>query len=407
MQIREDFFISEEVDSSRISGDGMTIHPGCKIHPGCRITGSSTLICQGAILGEEGPVTIENCQVGPDVRLKGGYFRDAVFLKGASMGSGAHVREGSILEEGASGAHTVGLKQTILFPHVTLGSLINFCDCLMAGGTGKKNHSEVGSSYIHFNFTPNQDKATASLIGDVPGGVMLNRAPIFLGGQGGLVGPSRLSYGTVIAAGSIYRKDELRPNRLISDAGGRAVNIPYEAGFYRSIKRIVRNNILYIANLAALEQWYTHVRCQFVSEDFPEPLLEGLREKVRMAISERLKRLGGFADKMLESIEIYRELVKEKASETLISQKKELYEKYQEIRALIGSGAGEGLLEETRDLFLEAVSRDIQVSGKNYLAVIKGLNRDDQALGTRWLQGIVDNVSLRAFEMLPSLGLVE
>ena len=132
------------------------------------------------------------------------------------------VREGCILEEHASIAHTVGLKQTILFPFVTLGSLINFCDCLMAGGTGPKDHSEVGSSYIHFNFTPNQDKATPSLIGDVPRGVMLNQRPIFLGGQGGMVGPLRLNYGITVAAGTILRKDELRPDRLIIGGGGRA-----------------------------------------------------------------------------------------------------------------------------------------------------------------------------------------
>ncbi len=128
------------------------------------------------------------------------------------MASGAQVREGCILEEEANASHTVGLKQTILFPFVTLGSLINFCDCFMAGGTSRKNHSEVGSSYIHFNYTPNQDKATASLIGDVPKGVMINQAPIFLGGQGGLVGPSRIGYGTVIAAvpftGRIVPKEE-------------------------------------------------------------------------------------------------------------------------------------------------------------------------------------------------------
>jgi len=101
----------------------------------------------------------------------------------------------------------VGLKQTILFPFVTLGSLVNFCDCLMAGGTSKKDHSEVGSSYIHFNYTPEQDKATPSLIGDVPQGVMVNRPPIFLGGQGGAVGPVRIGYGTVVKAGTILRKD--------------------------------------------------------------------------------------------------------------------------------------------------------------------------------------------------------
>ena len=140
------------------------------------------------------------------------------------------MREGTILEEEASIAHTVGLKQTILFPFVTLGSLINFCDCLMAGGTDRKNHSEVGSSYIHFNFTPNQDKATPSLIGDVPRGVMLNQRPIFLGGQGGMVGPVRLDYGITVAAGTILRKDELRPNRLIIGGAGQGGSIEFRPG---------------------------------------------------------------------------------------------------------------------------------------------------------------------------------
>jgi UDP-N-acetylglucosamine/UDP-N-acetylgalactosamine diphosphorylase len=278
--------IHDDVDLDRISGDGVVLHDGC------RLQGAGTLICKGAVLGEEGAAVIENCQIGPGVRLKGGFFQEAVFLKNAAMGSGAHVRGGTILEEEASGAHTVGFKQTILFPYVTVGSLINFCDCLMAGGTGKKNHSEVGSSYIHFNFTPNQDKATASLMGDVPMGVMVDQPPIFLGGQGGLVGPTRLAYGTVIAAGCIYRKDELRPGRLLSSGDGRAVNIPYSGGIYRSVKRVVQNNIIYIANLLALKKWYHHVRSEFVSEELPEPLLAGLKDKIDMAIAERVKRMG-------------------------------------------------------------------------------------------------------------------
>ena len=165
--------IGDEVDIERISGNGVSIYSGCKIF------GSSTLILQGSSIGYEGPVTIENCQVGSQVKLKNGFFKQSVFLNKVSMGLSSHVRDGTILEEQASVAHTVGLKQTILFPFVTLGSLINFCDCFMAGGTDRKNHSEVGSSYIHFNYTPNQDKATASLIGDVPSGVMLKQNPIF------------------------------------------------------------------------------------------------------------------------------------------------------------------------------------------------------------------------------------
>ncbi len=37
----------------------------------------------------------------------------------------------------------MGLKQTILFPFVTLGSLISFCDCLMAGSSHSRDHSGV------------------------------------------------------------------------------------------------------------------------------------------------------------------------------------------------------------------------------------------------------------------------
>ncbi|HDP24206.1 MAG TPA: UDP-N-acetylglucosamine pyrophosphorylase, partial [Deltaproteobacteria bacterium] len=193
--------IDETVNLERISPEGVVIYPGC------RIGGSKTLIMKGARLGGEAPVTVKDCQIGPDVELKGGFFSTSVFLNKSSMAYGAHVRDACILEEEASGAHSVGLKQTILLPFVTLGSLINFCDCLMAGGTSRKDHSEVGSSYIHFNYTPNQDKATASLIGDVPRGVFLNQRPIFLGGQGGLVGPALIGFGTVLGAGIVFRGD--------------------------------------------------------------------------------------------------------------------------------------------------------------------------------------------------------
>jgi len=160
--------IGSKVDTDRISGEGVVIYSGCKIF------GGSTLILKNTRLGYESPVTIENCQIGTNVDLKGGFLKEAVLLDRVSIGCGSHIREGTILEEEASIAHTVGLKHTILLPFVTLGSLINFCDCFMSGGTSKKDHSEVGSSYIHFNYTPNQDKATASLIGDVPNGVMLS-----------------------------------------------------------------------------------------------------------------------------------------------------------------------------------------------------------------------------------------
>jgi len=388
--------IGDEVDVNRISGNGVVIYSGCKIF------GSSTLILQGARLGYEGTVTVENCQIGPRVDLKSGFFKQAVFLKQASMGSGSHVREGTILEEEANGAHTVGLKQTILFPFVTLGSLINFCDCFMSGGTSRQDHSEIGSSYIHFNYTPNQDKATPSLIGDVPNGVMLNQRPIFLGGQGGLVGPSRLAFGTTIAAGSICRKDVLQSDRLIFEGGVKSASLPFVTGIYRNIKRIMHNNIIYIANLIALEQWYNNVRFQFISDDFPEPLFDGLNEKLSMAIDERIKRLKALSQKMPDAINTYQSMAKDKASPLLLQQKNELHARWTQLEESFGTQQKNSNNYEFKDVFLEKIRLGIKTSGKDYIPVIKGLDARDAEIGTRWLQGIVDGVSGQAFKVLPS-----
>jgi UDP-N-acetylglucosamine/UDP-N-acetylgalactosamine diphosphorylase len=389
--------IGEEVDIDRISGDGVVIYAGCKIY------GKKTLIMSGIKLGYEGPVTIENCQIGPNVELKGGFFCNSVFLEKANMGYGAQVRDACILEEEANGAHVVGLKHTILFPFVTLGSLINFCDCLMAGGTSRRNHSEVGSSYIHFNYTPNQDKATPSLVGDVPRGVMLNQSPIFLGGQGGLVGPSRLGHGTVIAAGVIYRGDCPEGGKLLIDGRVKKTNSVFYPGLYYNIARRTANNINYIASLIALRQWYLGVRFQFFQEDFmSQELYEGALEKLDMAIDERINRLKALAHKMPQSAELYQKIVKGKDPQKLVNQKKELFEKWQEIEDILYCFRDKMGEVSERDAFLEAVAQDREKKGNDYIKVIQGLHKKWGAKGTTWLQGIVDEINKKVLEKIPS-----
>lgn len=387
--------IGDEVAQNRIA-EGATIHAGCKLF------GSKTLLCQGAELGYEAPVTLKNCYVGPNVKLKGGYFENAVFLEGAVAGSGAHVRAGTIFEEQASIAHTVGLKHTILFPFVTLGSLINFCDCLLAGGTSRKNHSEVGSSYIHFNYTPNQDKATASLMGDVPNGVMLNQNPIFLGGQGGLVGPSRIAYGTVIAAGSVYRKDQLKPDRLVFEGGGRGGSVPYSTGIYRNVKRQAGNNIIYLANLVALMAWYTHIRRQFVGEHLPLPLYEGLTETLRLAIAERIKHFIAFCEKLDASKKQYRQLMGDDASAQLMQQKDELFKGRNRAGELIDDCLAN--IDRYENMaFIATIQSKIDRVGVDYIDVIKRLDADEAMQGTAWLQRIVDEGTDRLLNLFPAI----
>jgi bifunctional UDP-N-acetylglucosamine pyrophosphorylase/glucosamine-1-phosphate N-acetyltransferase len=176
----------------------------------------------------------------------------------------------------------------------------------MADGTSRRDHSEVGSAYVHFNFTPNQDKATLSLIGDVPGGVMLNQKPIFLGGQGGLAGSVRIGYGTVIATGSIYRKDFFKGDGLLFSQATVKKQRPHYPGLYPSIKKI-------ITNIVAMRRWYIDVRSLFFRNTrIEKALYGGALERLEMVISERIKKLRQVAEKMPQSIEINKRAMKEK-----------------------------------------------------------------------------------------------
>lgn len=370
--------VSDDLDPDLVSGDGVTIHAGC------RLRGARTVISAGCTLGAETPMTVENCQLGPGVDLKGGYAGKSVFLAGASMGSGAHVREGTILEEEANGAHTVGLKQTILFPFVTLGSLINFCDCLMAGGTSRSDHSEVGSSYIHFNFTPDGNKTTASLFGDVPRGVMLDQPAIFLGGQGGAVGPVTTGFGTVVGAGSVLRSDVLDDGMLVTvdDPPGRVR--PTQKHAYRQLARIVERNLTYIAGLDALAAWYDGVRRPFFeAQELGEHVLAGALAALAGGRAERAKRLTALIGHLDDSDDGRREL-REHAGDLL---------------AGFGAPAPQPPASLTDAL---AASR---AGGDGYIPAIRALGPQERADGTAWLRSIIDDRTAAASGLVPSLGL--
>ncbi len=378
-------FISDDVSPDNIE-EGVTIYPGS------RISGKKTFIGRGAKIGHEAPVTLENCTIGHDVELKGGYYKKSVFLDRSSMGLGAHVREGSILEEEANSAHTVGLKQTILFPFVTLGSLINFCDCMMAGGTSRRDHSEVGSSYIHFNFTPNMDKATASLMGDVPRGVFLREKPIFLGGQGGLVGPSRIGFGSTIAAGIVYRGD-LADGVLVTGVHQEAKESPFLPGVYFEIKRKVNNNIFYITNLIALRNWYAHVRSMFL----PEPILKASIEALDSGLDERISRLKALAARIPESIKGLK-LVKKEHLSDVIRQQKEFCSRWPKVEDKLNTIRNfEGDLSVKQD-FLSS----LPTGSRDYIETIHALNDNTVKLGISWLSSITRTIETETIGLLPA-----
>jgi acetyltransferase-like isoleucine patch superfamily enzyme len=285
-------FIDGDVDLGRIA-------PTAILYPGTRLHGARTLLGPRASVGAEGPAVVHDTVLADGAAIASGYARGAVLLAGAKLGANAHVRDGTLLEEEASTAHAVGLKQTILLSFVTLGSLINFCDVLMAGGTSRRDHSEVGSGFIHFNFTPwgkQGDKATPSLFGDVVHGVFLDQARIFLGGSGGVVGPRRVGFGSIVAAGQVLRRN-VDAGRLVVDTVDR-LDAPVRPPGAGRVDRIVEPNAEFLGQLVALRAWYQQVRLARVvpgaAGDVARVATQQAIAVIDICIDERWTRLAAF-----------------------------------------------------------------------------------------------------------------
>lgn len=343
-------WIGPEVDLERV-------RPTAILHPGTRLEGARTFVGAGAEIGSEGPATIVDAALAADTEVASGFVTGAALLRGAKLGANAHVRAGTLLEEQASTAHAVGLKHTILLPFVTLGSLINFCDCLMAGGTSRRDHSEVGSGFIHFNFTPwgeRGDKATPSLIGEVPRGVFLREHRIFLGGSGGLVGPTEVGYGAIAAAGQVVRRDVDDGSFILRTP--KAIERTIRPGFRDRMQPRLRKNIRYVAQLFALRQWYRHVRLARLADDDPRrPPVEAGLAVVDAAIGERDKQLARFVDER----------------------------------------GGVSPTFTIDDAALPECPYVLRPDGDEHLDWVRGLDEADVAAGTDWLAAIVDHVVQR------------
>jgi len=290
---RRQTYLDESVDVRRICS-------GAVLYPGVRLIGARTFVGPGAKIGSEGPAMLDDTVIGQNAEVASGYLKDAVMLRDSRVGSNSHIRPGTLLEEEASTAHAVGLKHTVLMSFVTMGSLINFCDGLISGGSSRKKHTEVGSGFIHFNYTPrgeHGDKATPSLIGDVAQGVFLKQSRIFLGGLSGMVGPQKVGFGAVTIAGQVLRR-EVSANRIVGDVQRK---VDREAdGLFDSPNRILKLNLEYIGNLAALRAWYRHVRLARIPDDLGNRhikiVTQAAHELLSVCIEERIQKLKSYLE---------------------------------------------------------------------------------------------------------------
>lgn len=289
-------YIAPEVDLDRI-------YEGSVLFPGCRLTGKRTLVGTAAQIGTEGPAVIQDTVVGAGAEVSSGFLTDATLLPMAKAGANAHFRNGTLLEEYATTAHCVGLKQSVLMYSVTLGSLINLCDVLISGGSSRRDHTEVGSGFIHFNFTPwgkNGDKATPSLVGNVTEGVFLDQKRIFLGGLSGMVGPASIGFGAMTAAGQVIRRP-VADSTLHAETGRNIDSVCAFSGMAFSDKRfrrIYEKNAEFLAQLHALKEWYLQIRMERSKQGGDSELslvLAGAVETIQSCMQERVSRYNSLA----------------------------------------------------------------------------------------------------------------
>ena len=274
------------------------IEAGAAIHH-ATLAGGDLRIGRGTRIGASGHALVSNCQIGRDVELGAGSYEGATILDGARVRGYAELRPGTLLEEQVDAAHSVAFKNTVLTANVVTGSVINYCDVFMSGGTSRTNHSEVGSGVVHFNFDPRGDK-WSSLIGGVTG-VLLRSAPIFVGGQCGLVAPVQVDFGAVLAAGSVIRGD-VGPERVHFESAENGVIEDFDAEIYTGLKRKFLTTAKIVGNLWALDCWYEQVRMAFADEN-QKPLYEAARKQLTTHVSERARRLMKIIDKLGQSIE--------------------------------------------------------------------------------------------------------
>ena len=278
----ERVFIGPEVAIDRIE-------PGAVLMNAV-IRGPETAIGAQSKVGISGTSLLVNSQVGREVELGAGSYRNTTLFDRVKIRGFAEMRQGTVLEEEAEVGHNVGLKHTFLTVGVVAGSCINFCDALVTGGSSRRDHSEIGSGAIHFNFDPHGDKF-GSLIGDATG-LLLRGRRIFIGGNSGIIAPVHVGFGAVVAAGSFVRKDVEEGRMYVGDSEARPSQdaMGFDPDVYYDLRRKFLSTAELCGSLHALEMWYQRVRVPFTT-GLERVLCESATRNIRIHIEHRAKEL--------------------------------------------------------------------------------------------------------------------
>jgi UDP-N-acetylglucosamine/UDP-N-acetylgalactosamine diphosphorylase len=202
------------------------------------------------------------------------------------------------------------------------------------------------------------------------------------------VGPSRIAYGTIIAAGTIQRGDVDLKGQLVQAAGALAPasQQPFDPCRYGTIRRLILRNLEYCGQIIALKTWYETVRVPFMTgNEFHQRAAGGLLKNVELIYAERIQRLKDVTDRIQLSLTGLR------AEDSLSAQDQEAMteqnhwvDRWPDVAARLQDLAGEAAAGGP-------VLNGLKNTGRGYLATIQSADEETRKTVRDWLQSIVDS----------------
>jgi len=136
----------------------------------------------------------------------------------------------------------------------------------------------------------------------------------------------------------------------------------------------------------------------FRRQEFGELIYNGALDKIILAKEERIKQLTAMANNIAGSLE-------KKESGASTSGKREFCNNIMQIAELFNSEILSKTGVDIRKRFLNGFHAHSKDHGGNYIDVVQSLAGSISQRGTRWLDRIINELCLRAKEILPLLGL--
>ena len=219
---------------------------------------------------------------------------------------------------------------------------------------------------------------------------MLDQPPIFLGGQGGIVGtmPSqfRQCYCRRFHLPQGYYKDRQ------TDSGKqvRSGSLAFQPGVYSNLKRLVTNNTIYLANVLALRQWYHYIRPLFVGPVFHNHCATGLQRQVDRIIFERTARIDQLIEKANVSLDYF--TTQSKGTTLQIKVHQALIANQEALMAFFNKVCQKSFLGEAKqfDLFQREICRQ-PACDAGYIDTMQALSQETKECGTRWFGSVVQD----------------